>query len=184
MHTHTMWTHTALTCRPGGLPGHGGQAVPGDAASLCRLAFFLYCFVMHIHSSCAGLTQLSNAGLVDFLGMVVKLPQGTQQVFLGLAFFLEGFLMLMHKKHEAFDAGVHWLLGTTMWAAAAFVWLQLRYPRSLWLGLGRAASCLMQGIWLWQVCCCCCCFWSVLAPDCRLRARRLDTDTGRQLCKP
>ena len=58
--------------------------------------------------------------------------------------------MLMHKKHEPFDSNVHWLLGTTMWASASFIWLQLQHPSSLWLALGRASSCLMQGIWLWQ----------------------------------
>ena len=73
------------------------------------------------------------------------------QVFLGLAFFVEGFLMTMHKKHEPFDAMVHFLLGTLQWACAAFILLQLWAPHSLWLSLGRAASCLMQGMWLWQV---------------------------------
>ncbi|KAK9813843.1 hypothetical protein WJX73_001440 [Symbiochloris irregularis] len=48
------------------------------------------------------------SGAVDFLGMWVPLPPGTQQVFLALSFGLEGFLMLMHKKHEALDEGA-WL---------------------------------------------------------------------------
>ena len=59
--------------------------------------------------------------------------------------------MVMHKKHEPFDMGVHYLLGTTMWAAAGFVWLQLAFPHSLWVAMGRAGAVLMQGMWLWQV---------------------------------
>ena len=74
------------------------------------------------------------------------------QAFLALAFFLEGFLMLMHKKHEAFDAVLHWLLGCTMWAAAAFVGLELHRGNTSFLAsVGRAFSCLLQGFWFMQV---------------------------------
>ena len=94
------------------------------------------------------------------------------QVFLGMAFFVEGFLMIMHKKHEPFDALVHFLLGTLQWACAAFIFLQLWAPHSLWLSLGRAVFSLMQGMWLWQVrardagtlaCCVCCGLWRHVA---------------------
>lgn len=95
---------------------------------------------------------LHLAGLVDFIGALVPLPAGTQQVFLAMAFFIEGFLMLMHQKHEALDAVIHWLLGCTMWAAAAFVALELHWANTSFLAsVGRAFSCIMQGIWLMQV---------------------------------
>ena len=59
--------------------------------------------------------------------------------------------MLTHKKHEQFDAMVHYLLGTLQLAGAGFIMLQLWQPTSLWVAMGRAGSCVMQGIWLWQV---------------------------------
>lgn len=54
------------------------------------------------------------AGLVDALGIFVTLPMGTEQIFLSMAFGLEGFLMLLHKKHEPVDLIAHELLGYTM----------------------------------------------------------------------
>ena len=46
------------------------------------------------------LTNAYFAGLVDYIGMLVKLPRGTENVFLGSAFMTEGMLMLVHKKHH------------------------------------------------------------------------------------
>ena len=51
---------------------------------------------------------------MDALGIVVTLPLGTEQIFLSMAFGLQGFLMLLHKKHEAVDLIAHELLGYTM----------------------------------------------------------------------
>ena len=48
------------------------------------------------------------------MGIVVTLPLGTEQIFLSMAFGLQGFLMLLHKKHEAVDLIAHELLGYTM----------------------------------------------------------------------
>ena len=65
------------------------------------------------HSNMRGVLP---AGLVDALGILVTLPLGTEQVFLSMSFGLQGFLMLLHKKHEAVDLIAHELLGYTMMA--------------------------------------------------------------------
>ena len=69
-----------------------------------------------------------------------------------LALFLGGFLMLMHTKHEPLDAVIHWLLGCTSWAAAAFVALELHAGNASFLAsVGRSFWFMMQGLWLFQV---------------------------------
>lgn len=83
--------------------------------------------------------------------MLVSLPEGTEKAFLALAFGLEGFVITLHKKSEAFDAMVHGLLAATMWAAALFVGLEIRYPKSLLVSGGRSLAVLLQGMWLVQV---------------------------------
>jgi hypothetical protein len=88
------------------------------------------------------------SGLVDLLGLAVKLPDGTQQAFLSLAFGIEGFLMFLHKKHEELDALVHWLLGCSMVICSLFVALELRSPNNLLVSAGRAVATMQQGIWL------------------------------------
>ena len=74
------------------------------------------------------------------------------QVFLTLAFIVEAFLMTAHKKHEALDATVHGLLALTMWACALCTLGELFAPHSVLATAGRSLSCLMQGMWLIQVC--------------------------------
>lgn len=68
------------------------------------------------------------------------------QVFLALAFGMEGFLMSSHKKHEALDQSVHMHLAGTMLACATFAAAEVAAPRSLLLSSGRILACLMQGM--------------------------------------
>ena len=59
--------------------------------------------------------------------------------------------MTMHKKHEPFDAVVHFLLGCTMWLCCALILAEARYRNNVLVTAGRAWAVLMQGIWLMQV---------------------------------
>lgn len=73
------------------------------------------------------------------------------QAFLSLAFGIEAFLMSMHKKHEALDETVHWLLALTMWACAVSILLEMVWKHSVLPSAARSLSCIMQGMWLIQV---------------------------------
>ena len=72
------------------------------------------CMLLSVQACCGDMRWCLPAGLVDALGILVTLPQGTEQIFLSMAFGLEGFLMLLHKKHEPVDLIAHELLGYTM----------------------------------------------------------------------
>ena len=88
------------------------------------------------------------AGVVNLLGNPIALPEGTQHSFLGLAFFIEGALLLLHKKHHPLDAVLHWLLGMTMLSSAAFVFLEIKAPHNLLLSSAKASSVMLTGAWL------------------------------------
>ena len=70
------------------------------------------------------------------------------QVFLALAFGVEGFLMLIHKKHLVLDAMLHGLLGATMMVGAGSIILELRHPHNFLLSALRSFTLCMQGIWM------------------------------------
>lgn len=74
------------------------------------------------------------------------------QAFLFLAFGVEAFLMSVHKKHDALDQSVHSLLALTMWACAGSILLEMAQPRSVLASAARSLSCVMQGMWMIQVC--------------------------------
>ncbi len=59
--------------------------------------------------------------------------------------------MSMHKKHEALDESVHWLLALTMWACAVSILLEMVWKHSVLPSAARSLSCIMQGMWLIQV---------------------------------
>ena len=73
------------------------------------------------------------------------------QIFLALAYGIEAFLMLVHKKHLVLDAMVHGLLGYTMTATATAILLELKKPESFLLSLFRCFSLCMQGVWMIMV---------------------------------
>lgn len=86
--------------------------------------------------------------MVNLLGNFVSLPQGTQHSFLGLAFSIEGAIMLMHKKHHPLDAVTHWLLGMSMLSSAAFVFLEAKSRHNFPLSTAKAGSLMLTGCWL------------------------------------
>ena len=79
------------------------------------------------------------------------MPQGTGHVFLAFGFAVQSFIMGTHKKHEAQDEMVHWLLCVSMIICFAFVLLELHAPRNPLPALGRGAAALFQGAWLCQI---------------------------------
>ncbi|CAL8468938.1 g8479 [Coccomyxa elongata] len=106
---------------------------------------------MHNYQHAASYPSFIVSGIVDLLGTRVRLPPGTEQAFLALAFSVEAFLMTAHKKHEALDATVHFLLALTMWACTLCTLCELLVRHSVLATAGRALSCMMQGMWLIQI---------------------------------
>lgn len=70
------------------------------------------------------------------------------QVFLSLAFGIEGFLMVLHKKHTPLDMITHELLGYTMLAGSFGVLLELRARGEFLISVFRSFAVMVQGVWL------------------------------------
>ena len=92
--------------------------------------------------------MLRYAGIVNLVGNCLALPAGTQHAFLGLAFSIEGAVMVLHTKHHPLDAMVHWLLGMSMLGTAAFVFLEIKASHSLLISVARSGSLMLTGAWL------------------------------------
>lgn len=90
------------------------------------------------------------SGLVELLGLHARLPEGTNQVFLAGGFFIEAMLFSMHEKNGALDQTIHWLLGQTIFAAAAFTALEAAFPEAFLLTAGRVFAQMLQGTWFCQ----------------------------------
>ena len=89
---------------------------------------------------------------MDYIGMRVRLPPGTENVFLGSAFLTEGMLMLVHKKHLPLDASLHNCLALCMLATAVGVFAELRAPDNFLISSFRSFWLSMHGIWMILVC--------------------------------
>ena len=91
------------------------------------------------------------SGAVDLLAWAynTSLPQGTDQLFLALAFLGESLLFGLHEKHEPLDKIVHAVLFYSNLSTAACVLLEVAYPRSLMPACGRVASTYLQATWFY-----------------------------------
>ena len=83
------------------------------------------------------------------LGAHVSVP--LLQFFNGLAFFSEGFLMVVHGKHEMFDGLVHQLLGWTMLLGALAIWLEFLLRHDILASAFRGFAVILQGVWLCEI---------------------------------
>ena len=129
--------------RKGVLAEASGSLGDASRANLPN-CLLLLCKIRDGHHS----TQVSATGLVDFIGMTVRLPPGTENVFLGAAFLNEGALMLVHKKHLPLDGVLHQILALCMLATAVGVFAELRDPPSFFVSAFRSFSLTMHGLWM------------------------------------
>ena len=72
------------------------------------------------------------------------------QAFLGLAFVVEGLLLVFHLKGNAFEIQVHLLLVLVIAACAIIVFLEAAIPTSAMLSFARCFSVALQGTWFCQ----------------------------------
>lgn len=90
------------------------------------------------------------SGLVDLLGSRMPLPANTEQVFLAMAFTVEGTLMAFHIKGTDLDKRIHFLLALIVLFNVFTVLLELAYPQSVLVSIGRCFGVILQGSWFCQ----------------------------------
>ena len=72
------------------------------------------------------------------------------QAFLGLAFVVEGLLLVFHLKGNAIEVQVHLLLVLLIAACAIVVFLEAAIPSSVMLSFARCFFVALQGTWFCQ----------------------------------
>ncbi|XP_036401902.1 transmembrane protein 45A-like [Megalops cyprinoides] len=81
-----------------------------------------------------------------------KAPLAADRMMLATAFFTEGFLFLYHLHGRALlDVHVHQLLLYAIFSSALTTFLEVFQRGNVLLELLRAALCLLQGTWFWQI---------------------------------
>lgn len=91
------------------------------------------------------------SALVDLAGCKRKLPQGTEQAYLTIAFLIETLLMGLHKKHTDLDILVHQLLTWVMIGTTVVCFLEIWITNNVLLSTMRPMLVLFQGTWFIQV---------------------------------
>ena len=98
------------------------------------------------------------SGIADVISVVAKaiVPDGINRIFLGLAFYIEGYLFFFHLHGRSdIDYKVHILVVITVWTCALTCFLQccLIAQEQLLHVFEVIESCLVisQGTWFWQV---------------------------------
>ncbi|KAJ8351814.1 hypothetical protein SKAU_G00232900 [Synaphobranchus kaupii] len=79
-------------------------------------------------------------------------PLALDRMLLAIAFFTEGFLFLYHLHgRDMLDVHVHQLLLYAVFGGALTSFLEVFQRGNILLELLRAALCLLQGSWFWQI---------------------------------
>lgn len=91
------------------------------------------------------------SGVIDLLGTRRKLPQGTEQGFLALAFLTEGILLGFHLKGPDFEVIIHKLLVYTIVGCCGVILAEGAFPNNPLLSLARVTFVMLQGTWFMQI---------------------------------
>lgn len=100
---------------------------------------------MYLFFAIAGATSLT-------VHSIDGAPLALDRLLLGLALFNEGFLFLYHLHgRDMLDVHVHMLLLYAVFGGAVICLLEVFHRGNILLELLRAALCLLQGSWFWQI---------------------------------
>jgi hypothetical protein len=91
------------------------------------------------------------SGMVDLLSLVVKFPKKTGQLFLSIAFWMEGLLFYFHVGgREMLDVRVHYILTLAIFMCAISALARLYSGSQFLINVCLAFSILYQGVWFIQ----------------------------------
>ena len=91
------------------------------------------------------------SGIVDIFSQFIKVPRHTSQVFLSLAFWIEGLLFYFHTHgRDPLNTQIHWILTIVIFSCGIFTLLRMLQPTNLLINAGLASSILLQGTWFIQ----------------------------------
>ena len=94
------------------------------------------------------------SGIMDFIAIFIKLPKHTSQIFLSLAFWVEGMLFYFHTAgDDPLSVQVHGILTTIIFMCGIVTCIRLLQPTNLLINVGIAYGMLLQATWFIQAGC-------------------------------
>ena len=88
------------------------------------------------------------SGLVDLIGLIVRIPRNTSKVFFSLAFFVEALLFWFHvHDKDHLNVAVHTLLIIAIFASLFLSLLRIPQPANVLINSFLGVSILIQGTW-------------------------------------
>ncbi|KAL6780227.1 hypothetical protein ACKKBF_B13955 [Auxenochlorella protothecoides x Auxenochlorella symbiontica] len=97
------------------------------------------------HSAMYSAFMLS--GLVDLATWYGRLPEGIEHASLGMAFLIEGMLLVFHLKGPKIEILVHLILVIQIFLTVVAVVFEALMPTSFAAALARPLSTVIQGVW-------------------------------------
>lgn len=92
------------------------------------------------------------SGLVDLLTMCIRCPDHTGQIFLALAFLVEGALFHFHTGGMTpLSTQLHFTLTIVIFLCSLYALLRVWFPTSYLTNAGLALAIILQGTWFIQV---------------------------------
>ena len=91
------------------------------------------------------------SGVLDLVSLCVKLPKHTTQLFLSIAFWVEGILFYFHTGGRAdFNVEIHFTLTVVIFFCAVVSMLRMVQTTNLFINISLAFGILLQGTWFIQ----------------------------------
>ena len=91
------------------------------------------------------------SGVIDLVSLCVKLPKHTTQLFLSLAFWVEGILFYFHTGGRTdFNVAVHFILTAVIFFCAVVAMLRMIQTSNLFINMSFSFGVLLQGTWFIQ----------------------------------
>lgn len=91
------------------------------------------------------------SGAVDLIAALVGLPSGTEHGFLGLAFLVEGILLVFHLKGPEIEVIMHLITALLVFATVIAVAAETACPYNLFVASMRPMLTIVQGVWWIQM---------------------------------
>lgn len=97
------------------------------------------------------LAAIVLSGMVDLLGLVVELPQGTAAAFSSVPFLFQGFIVGEAQHGNMLAANLYLLLSWVSLLTAMFTLLELVWPSSFFTSSGKVYTLYIQAIWYFAI---------------------------------
>lgn len=90
------------------------------------------------------------SGIVDLLGLLLELPEGTQTFFTSAAFMLQSFMVVEGQYSGMLEEMVYYMMFLVSGGTAVFLLAEIAWPHNFYASCGRVYCTYMQAVWFFS----------------------------------